>query len=710
MARESIANFLNILGFANLEQMRRRNPYVKGTNPCGEILLDDRQTCNLTEINMAAFVNPDGTYNRTQMLEAQAMSATIGYRMATIELELHKWNTVAKRDMLLGCSLTGLADFINLTGILDDELALLLQDLRDTARQTADKLAERLKFNKSLNITCCKPSGCWTKDHTRTLDNGILFIDEINPSVDNVSGFAPIEGFTTRGLNIPHTFTNDIKPVHKITLAKKRELKVSPEHPMAVIKNGKEEWIKAKDIKQGDQLVYNLNAYTKTTECELNTNISEQDKRAIIHTLPTHTSPEFGYLLGAYYANGSFTTKSRIKFSCQHLPIIEKTVSLWEQLFGFSPGFTRASQGRNAYALDFASTQIREFFALNGVDKNADLQAGRIPKVIRMASAETVRAFILGYADNDGCFSAETFCIDSTNKAFMQHMQEVGESVGFCFSLVENSKRAGGYSTNTVWKLRLQRQHTDKYVFELANQICVKAQDRPVRGSDKSHTKPYEVLSNEIIEEQVTYDIEVDTEHWYYQGGLKSHNTVSLLANASAGIHFQHSPYYIRRVRINNADPLCQAMQEMGFVSHPENGQTEEDCTTRVFEFPMKSPKGATKFDVSAIRQLELYKLLMEHYVDHNASNTISVFPEEWDQVVDWVYKNWDSVVGMTFLELTSDYYSMAPYESITEKQYNILLESTPSFDANTANENEDFSDLLVADIEACTAGHCPIR
>ena len=73
--------------------------------------------------------------------------------------------------------------------------------------------------------------------------------------------------------------------------------------------------------------------------------------------------------------------------------------------------------------------------------------------------------------------------------------------------------------------------------------------------------------------------------------------------------------------------------------------------------------------------------------MDHNASNTISVSIKEWDEVVDWVYKNWDSVVGMTFLQLDDEFYQQAPYESITEKQYNILLESTPSFDAKTANE-----------------------
>ncbi len=106
---------------ANFAEMQRRRKDVQGGNPCFEILLQDRGVCNLTEINMMGFVNSDGTYNKEDMLKTQSMSAKIGYRMATIDLELHEWNLVNIEDRLTGCSLTGVMDFVNATNISNDE-------------------------------------------------------------------------------------------------------------------------------------------------------------------------------------------------------------------------------------------------------------------------------------------------------------------------------------------------------------------------------------------------------------------------------------------------------------------------------------------------------------------------------------------------------------------------------------------------------------
>ena len=62
-------------------------------------------------------------------------------------------------------------------------------------------------------------------------------------------------------------------------------------------------------------------------------------------------------------------------------------------------------------------------------------------------------------------------------------------------------------------------------------------------------------------------------------------------------------------------------------------GQDPQDPTTKVVEFPVKAPAGRVKADVSAIEQLENYKMFMEHYVDHNCSITVHVRDNEWDDV-----------------------------------------------------------------------------
>jgi len=192
---------------------------------------------------------------------------------------------------------------------------------------------------------------------------------------------------------------------------------------------------------------------------------------------------------------------------------------------------------------------------------------------------------------------------------------------------------------------------------------------------------------------------------------IKPEGTQSLVAGNSSGLHFAHSPYYIRRVRISNEDPLFKLVDYAGFPHSPEVGQTEEDVVTRVLEFPVKAPKGKTKYDVSAIEQLEIYKLFMEAYVDHNASITVHVRNHEWSEVEQWMWENWDTVVGVTFISLSEHYYDLMPYEEITEEKYLELkaaepilpVSLLPKFEKNRKGE-------ILLDASDCESGVCAVR
>lgn len=190
---------------------------------------------------------------------------------------------------------------------------------------------------------------------------------------------------------------------------------------------------------------------------------------------------------------------------------------------------------------------------------------------------------------------------------------------------------------------------------------------------------------------------------------IKPEGTISQLPTVSSGLHFSHSPYYVRRVRINSHDPLVKVCEELGYPVFPEVGQEIESCRTKVIEFPVKAPEGRTKYTVSAIEQLKIYKLFMEWYVDHNASNTIVVREEEWDDVIQWVYDNWDSVVGITFISLDDSFYSLLPYEAITKAEYEDRLSKMKPFDHTLLSKYETHLDYDVED-DTCTTGLCPIR
>lgn len=102
---------------------------------------------------------------------------------------------------------------------------------------------------------------------------------------------------------------------------------------------------------------------------------------------------------------------------------------------------------------------------------------------------------------------------------------------------------------------------------------------------------------------------------------VKPSGTLSSVVDCSPGMHARHAPYYIRRVRVNTADPIFKMLRDQGVPYHPEVGQSLETATTMVLEFPIKSPDGAVfKSDISAIDQLEHWRLLKAHYTEHNPS------------------------------------------------------------------------------------------
>ena len=145
-------------GWINEAAGLKRRPNFCGCNPCGEILLDSHGLCNLTTVNVMAYVR-DGKLDEAGLLEAQRLSARAGMRMTCRELEMHRWNAVQQRDRLLGCSLTGWQDMVNAVGMDRGNQAALLEKLREAAHSAADKMADSLGLNAPLLVTTIKPEG-----------------------------------------------------------------------------------------------------------------------------------------------------------------------------------------------------------------------------------------------------------------------------------------------------------------------------------------------------------------------------------------------------------------------------------------------------------------------------------------------------------------------------------------------------------------------
>ncbi|MDD2215516.1 MAG: ribonucleoside-triphosphate reductase, adenosylcobalamin-dependent [Eubacteriales bacterium] len=191
---------------------------------------------------------------------------------------------------------------------------------------------------------------------------------------------------------------------------------------------------------------------------------------------------------------------------------------------------------------------------------------------------------------------------------------------------------------------------------------------------------------------------------------VKPEGTLSLLPVVSSGVHFNHTPYYIRRIRISSDDPLVKVCEELGYPVYPEVGQDKETCVTKVVEFPVKAPKGKLKADVSALEQLEIYKMFMEHYVEHNCSITVHVRDNEWDGVEQWVWDNWDDTVALSFLSYEDNFYELLPFEEIDEEEYNKRVSTMKPFIPSLISKYEKEETEYDIGNEGCENGVCPVR
>jgi len=187
---------------------------------------------------------------------------------------------------------------------------------------------------------------------------------------------------------------------------------------------------------------------------------------------------------------------------------------------------------------------------------------------------------------------------------------------------------------------------------------------------------------------------------------VKPSGTVSQLVGTSSGIHPSYSPYYIRTVRADKRDPLAIFMQQKGFPCEPDVTKPE---ATLVFSFPTKAPEGAVmRTQLTALDQLELYLIYKNYWCEHNPSITVYVREDEWMKVGAWVYENFDDIIGVSFLPYSDHTYKQAPYQEITEEEYNNLIENFPkSIEWSELVENTDVTEG--SQELACVSGACDI-
>lgn len=186
---------------------------------------------------------------------------------------------------------------------------------------------------------------------------------------------------------------------------------------------------------------------------------------------------------------------------------------------------------------------------------------------------------------------------------------------------------------------------------------------------------------------------------------VKPSGTVSQLVDSASGLHPRHSAYYRRTVRGDNKDPMTQFLIDQGVEAEPDVMKPDD---TTVFSFYIKAPEGATtRADISAKEHLDMWMKLQLEWCEHKPSVTVNVKEEEWPSLGGQIFDNFDIMTGIALLPYSEHTYKQAPYQEITEEEY----EAAPKYDIDWDKLREyEKEDTTTGSQElACTGGYCEV-
>lgn len=218
---------------------------------------------------------------------------------------------------------------------------------------------------------------------------------------------------------------------------------------------------------------------------------------------------------------------------------------------------------------------------------------------------------------------------------------------------------------------------------------------------------------------------------------IKPSGTTSCVLGTASGIHAWHNDYYLRTVRFNKNEDIAVYLMK----HHPE--LVEEDVLrhdTICVRIPIKAPEGSIFRTETALDTLERVKHFSTTWIKpghingdntHNVSATISIDKnrkyylnnidknyyqdneeydathDEWEIVGKWMWKNREFYNGLSVLPYWGGTYQQAPFEDITEEQYNERISMLKSIDLTRVNEIED--NVEFNESVACGGGACEI-
>jgi ribonucleoside-diphosphate reductase alpha chain len=195
---------------------------------------------------------------------------------------------------------------------------------------------------------------------------------------------------------------------------------------------------------------------------------------------------------------------------------------------------------------------------------------------------------------------------------------------------------------------------------------------------------------------------------------VKPSGTSSLVLGTSSGIHAWHNDFYIRRIRVGKNEAIYNYLA----INHPELVEDDffKPTIQAVISVPQKAPAGSILRTENVIDMLERTKRFNIQWVKkghrkgantNNVSATVSINENEWEQVGNWMWENRETFNGLSVLPYFGGSYTQAPFEDITEEQFNEMAQHLHNIDLSKIVEFSD--DTALMDQAACAGGACEI-
>ena len=194
----------------------------------------------------------------------------------------------------------------------------------------------------------------------------------------------------------------------------------------------------------------------------------------------------------------------------------------------------------------------------------------------------------------------------------------------------------------------------------------------------------------------------------------KPAGTTSLVLGTSSGIHAWHNDYYIRRIRVGKNEAIYS------YLSRNLPEMIEDDKfrphDTAIISIPQRAPESAITRHESALDLLKRVQHVSETWITgghqsghntHNVSATVTIKPEEWKSVGEWMWLNRKSYNGLSVLPHSDHSYVQAPFEDCTQEEYESLLKFVKRIDLDLIKEEQDETNLTGE--LACAGGSCEI-